>query len=304
MRANIFALGSLGLAILASSCSAAVPSKQAPKPVAQQATPSASVAAIAPKPTPFIGKFRLDRAPEQGSLIRGWAPANTRSLPMDGRALEIAADGRLAFGVGRDAKGSVAIVAVTTDGQRIAETLPIAPRAWKIENLSTLPKQSLPDPEFNRRRPGELAQINAARRRINFAQGWRQKFIWPAKGRISGLFGSQRIYRGEPGSYHSGVDVAGPTGAGVVAPADGVVILAAASPFTLEGNLLMIDHGNGVNSAFLHLSRIDVKQGDAVVQGQRVGAIGATGRATGPHLHWGMKWQDERIDPQRFTGPM
>ena len=75
-------------------------------------------------------------------------------------------------------------------------------------------------------------------------------------------------------------------------------------PFTLEGHLLMIDHGMGLNSAFLHLSRIDVRKGDAVRQGQRVGAIGATGRATGPHLHWGMKWQDERIDPQRLTGPM
>lgn len=288
--------------MLASSCNASPPSNQTPKPVAPKA--AAANAAIMAKPVPFIGTFRLERAPEQGSLIRGWAPAGTRSLSMNGRALELAPDGRFVLGIGRDAKGSVALVAVTTDGQRIAETLPIAPRAWKIENLPTLPKQSLPDPEFNRRRPGELAQINAARRRINFSQGWRQKFIWPAKGRISGVFGSQRIYRGEPGSYHSGVDVAGPTGAAIVSPADGVVTLAVASPFTLEGNLLMIDHGNGVNSAFLHLSRIDVKQGDAVVQGQRVGAIGATGRATGPHLHWAMKWNEERIDPQRFTGVM
>ena len=98
--------------------------------------------------------------------------------------------------------------------------------------------------------------------------------------------------------------MAGATGAPVVAPADGVVILAADKPFTLEGNLLMIDHGHGLNSAFLHLSRIDVKLGDHVSQGQRIGAIGATGRATGPHLHWGMKWNDARIDPLLLAGPM
>ena len=100
------------------------------------------------------------------------------------------------------------------------------------------------------------------------------------------------------------MDVAGATGTPVVAPADGVVILAAAKPFTLEGHLLMIDHGHGLNSAFLHLSRIDVKPGDTVTQGQRIGAIGATGRATGPHLHWGMKWNDARIDPLLVAGPM
>ena len=76
-----------------------------------------------------------------------------------------------------------------------------------------------------------------------------------------------------------------------------VVILAAASPFTLEGNLLVVDHGMGLNSAFLHQSQIDVKLGDRVRQGQRIGAIGQTGRATGPHLHCSMKWKDERIDP-------
>jgi murein DD-endopeptidase MepM/ murein hydrolase activator NlpD len=154
-------------------------------------------------------------------------------------------------------------------------------------------------------RKPELEAIAAARETVTTAQGWRQQFIWPRIGRISGLFGSQRIYQGTAGAYHGGVDVAGATGVPVVAPADGVVILAAADkPFTLEGHLLMIDHGHGLNSAFLHLSRIDVKVGDAVTQGQRIGAVGATGRATGPHLHWGMKWNDARIDPMLIAGPM
>lgn len=153
-------------------------------------------------------------------------------------------------------------------------------------------------------REPELARINAARGVKAQSDGWRQKFIWPAKGRLSGLFGSQRIYRVEPGAYHSGLDVAGATGTPFVAPADGVVILAADKPFSLEGNLLMIDHGNGLNSAFLHCSAILVREGERVKQGQVIGKIGATGRATGPHLHWGMKWGDARLDPLLFTGPM
>ena len=154
------------------------------------------------------------------------------------------------------------------------------------------------------RRP-ELAAINAARARVNTADGWRQQFIWPVRGRLSGLFGSQRIYRGEPGSYHSGTDIAtGESGTPYVAPADGVVILAAQKPFTLEGNLLMIDHGNGLNSAFLHSSELFVKEGDRVRQGQLIGRIGMTGRATGPHLHWSIKWNSARLDPLLFTGPM
>ena len=121
---------------------------------------------------------------------------------------------------------------------------------------------------------------------------------------LPGLFGAQRVYRGEPGSYHSGVDVARPTGTPLMAPADGVVVLATPGEFTLEGRLLMIDHGMGLNSAFLHMDRIDVREGDTVRRGQRLGTVGATGRATGPHMHWGMKWADARIDPLLLAGPM
>lgn len=153
------------------------------------------------------------------------------------------------------------------------------------------------------RRP-ELAQIAAARTQETGAQGWRQRFLWPRVGRISGLFGSQRVYQGIPGAYHGGIDIAGTTGDPVLAPADGVVTLAADHLFSLEGNLLIIDHGQGLSSAFLHLSRIDVQLGQAVRQGQRIGAVGATGRATGPHLHWGLRWNEARIDPLLLTGPM
>ena len=223
---------------------------------------------------------------------------------MNGQDVPFAADGRFMVGFGRDHDATAVIVALLDGGRAVTERLTVTKRTWRIENLTTVRRFSQPDAEFQARRPGELAQMNAARRGTVLSDGWRQRFIWPAKGRLSGFFGSQRIYAGEPGAPHSGVDVAGPTGAPVVAPADGVVTLAAASPFTLEGNLLIIDHGMGLDSAFLHLSKIHVKPGDVVKQGQLIGAIGATGRASGPHLHWGMKWNQERIDPQPLAGAM
>ncbi len=96
----------------------------------------------------------------------------------------------------------------------------------------------------------------------------------------------------------------GASGTPFVAPADGVVTLAAGSSFSLEGRLLMIDHGMGLNSAFLHASKLAVKAGDVVRQGQYIGNIGMTGRATGPHLHWSLKWRDARLDPLLFAGGM
>jgi murein DD-endopeptidase MepM/ murein hydrolase activator NlpD len=187
-----------------------------------------------------------------------------------------------------------------------AETkLIVAPRAWRIERIDTPLRAGRTSAEFDAVRPGELERIAAARAVDTGATGWRERFRWPATGRLSGLFGSQRVYRGVPGSFHSGADVALPTGAPVVAPASGVVVLAAdpARPFTLEGNLLIVDHGGGLSSAFLHLSRIDVALGERVTAGQRIGAVGATGRATGPHLHWGLRWRNARLDPLLVAGP-
>ena len=242
----------------------------------------------------------------QGGWLKGSVPAGTVALTFNDVPVDVAPDGRFLVAFDRDAGPAAALVARLGDGRSIGVTLAIVPRAWQIENVAVGPRPgALPSEEYARRRAIELARINAARGLVTGSQGWRQDFVWPAIGRISGRFGAQRIYRGQPGAYHSGIDVAtGGSGAPYVAPADGVVILAAEAPFTLEGNLLMIDHGNGLNSAFLHSSRLLVKAGDVVRRGQAIGLIGMTGRATGPHLHWSIKWREARLDPILFTGPM
>lgn len=250
------------------------------------------------------GNLTFQGAITQGGLVIGNAPPGTVSIAFDGKPIELSRDGRFLIGFGRDSEQTAVVEARLSDGRIIRQELQVRSRQWDIQSLPTLPRGTTPTPEFLARRKIELERINTARAIQSGGEGWRQNFIWPVTGRISGVFGSQRIYAGEPGAPHSGVDVARPTGTPVTAPADGTVVLAAEAPFTLEGHLLIIDHGMGLNSAFLHLSRIDVRQGQQVRQGQLVGAIGATGRATGPHLHWGMMWRGVRVDPQLLVGAM
>ncbi|MGK6323216.1 M23 family metallopeptidase [Sphingomonas sp. DT-51] len=240
----------------------------------------------------------------QGGLALGTAPPGTMRLTLDGAAVPVAPDGRFLIAVDRDATGTLTLVALLPGAPALTVSLPVTPRAWRLERLDRVAKVPVPDADFARRRPAELAQIAAARSVGSPSAGWRQRFRWPVTGRISGLFGAQRIYRGEPGSYHGGVDVARGEGTPVVAPADGVVTLAADPPFTLEGRLLILDHGAGLTSAFLHLSRIDVRVGQHVRQGEPIGLVGRTGRASGPHLHWAMTWRGARIDPQPVAGAM
>ncbi len=248
--------------------------------------------------------FILEGQLAQGALIHGRAPAGTSTLVLDGRPVPVAPDGRFLIAFDRDQGSTSLLEAMLADGSRIEQSLTVAPRSWRIEHVNVARRPGGPTEEFLRLRERELARIAAARAVNASSEGWRQRFIWPTRGRISGLFGSQRVYRGEPASFHSGVDVAPGAGAPVVAPADGVVVLAGPPAFSLEGNLLIIDHGMGLNSAFLHLATQAVKEGQTVRQGQLIGTVGATGRATGPHLHWSMKWRDARIDPQPLAGAM
>lgn len=260
----------------------------------------AAVAAPAQQQSDFI----LEGQPSQGALIRGTAPAGTSTLILDGRPVPVAPDGRFVIAFDRDQGSTSRLEAMLADGSRIERPLTVAPRSWRIEHVNVARRPGGPTEEFLRLRERELGRIAAARAVNASSEGWRQRFIWPTRGRISGLFGSQRVYRGEPASFHSGVDVAPGAGAPVVAPADGVVVLAGPPGFSLEGNLLIIDHGMGLNSAFLHLATQAVTEGQIVRQGQLIGTVGATGRATGPHLHWSMKWHDARIDPQPLAGAM
>ena len=239
---------------------------------------------------------RLPASVSQGAMVVG----NTHPaaiVEVGGRTLTVAPDGDFVFGVGRDEKGPLVVKIKQPATGWTEQRIDVTPRDWPIENIKGVPPKTVnPPPEIARRIAQEQARVVAARQRDGDETGFAQRFQWPLRGRISGRFGNQRIYDDTPGAPHSGMDIAAPAGTPVRAPASGVVTFAAPDLY-LTGGTLLLDHGHGISSNFLHLSRIDVRVGEVVRQGQVIGAVGATGRATGPHLHWGMNWFEIRIDP-------
>jgi hypothetical protein len=299
--------GALLALILAGGC---IPRPAAPGPAT---LPPPIGQPVTPPPLQIVDAhvFALSGTPQQGALLSGTAPTGTALLLLDRRPVRFAADGRFIIAFGRDATPSAMLEARLQDGRLLQLPLTIAPRQWDVSSLPTLYQGTTPSTAYQRIRSAELAQIEAARAAHADSDGWRQTFDWPALGRISTMFGSQRIYaHGVAGAPHGGLDIARRAGGAAIegtparAPADGIVVLATDRPFSLEGNLVMIDHGFGLVSALMHLQRIDVKTGDHVTRGEPIGLIGMTGRATGPHLHWGMTWNDVRIDPLLVAGPM
>jgi murein DD-endopeptidase MepM/ murein hydrolase activator NlpD len=250
---------------------------------------------------PVLPAFELSGEAIQGGLMFGNC-ASACSVTLDGHEVMVSAAGRFVIGFDRDESGARVLQVRETDGSTQATTLTIAPRDYQIERVDGLPPQTVtPDPEALERIRQEAAMVASARARRDARADYAAGFTWPASGRISGVYGSQRILNGEPRRPHYGLDIAAPTGTPVVAPADGVITLAYDDMY-FSGGTIVLDHGQGLSSSFLHLSRILVEAGTTVRQGEVIGEIGATGRASGPHLDWRMNWLDRRVDPQLLLG--
>lgn len=240
---------------------------------------------------------------QPGGLLWGRvAPATV--LEFNGVDVPILEDGTFVLGLGRDAPATLEL----TVGPTLSCTIDVESRQYRISRVEGVPQRTVTPPEE------QLARIRSERQRVRSAKAKRvrrQDFLeavkaglqWPVTGRISGVYGSQRFYNGRPGNPHYGVDVARPTGTPVLSPGPGVITLAEPDLF-YSGGTVILDHGYGLSSSFLHMSRIDVTVGDEVQAGDPIGAIGATGRATGPHLDWRMSWFNQRIDPQLLVPPM
>ena len=276
-----------GIAIL---LLAACAGSLSPRATAADPAPPATVLPQGPDRVVFPGSV------SQGALVFGRVPAGS-TVRHGGRQLRATPYGTVVFGVGRDEAGPLQVDVRLADGGSQSVQIAVTPRDWPIEKINGVPPGTVnPPPAIAARIEREQARVVAARARDDARADFAQAFAWPVTGRISGRFGNQRVYNGTPKSAHSGMDIAAPNGTPIKAPAAGVVTFAAPDLY-LTGGTLLLDHGHGVSSNFLHLSRLDVAVGDRVQQGQVIGAVGATGRATGPHLHWGMSWFDVRIDP-------
>jgi len=227
----------------------------------------------------------------QGGLAQGRAVPGSR-VTLDGKPVKVSPDGRFIIGFARDAAPTARLV---VNGE--TRELQIAQREWDIQRLNGLP------PAMVSPNAQQLARIQAEQKRINAARAddsempfFAEPFAWPARGRISGVYGSQRILNGEPRAAHLGLDIATPTGTPCSSMGGGRVALAADLYFT--GNTVIIQHGHGLTSLYAHLSAIEVAEGAGVRQGQRIGLTGATGRVTGPHLHLGVSWFSTAVDPR------
>jgi murein DD-endopeptidase MepM/ murein hydrolase activator NlpD len=205
-------------------------------------------------------------------------------------------DGWVVLGHDRDAAAETTL-RVERPGAVWEQAITVEQRAYDIQRIEGTPRRfnSLsPEDAARSRREGAIkaAAYRSRAERPGFTGG----FIMPLEGRITGVYGSQRFYNGDPSRPHYGIDIAAPSGTDVIAPADGVVTLANDDMFW-EGGLIFIDHGQGFTSAFLHMSGVDVEVGDVVAQGDVIGQVGAGGRSTGAHLDWRIKWHNRYIDP-------
>ena len=239
----------------------------------------------------------------QGGLATGRVQPGTRVEFAD-RQLRVGPEGSFVIGFHRDMPATADLI-LTRGDLRQLKTLTIGKRDYRIERIDGLPPAKVnPRAKAVLDRIGrETAQVVKARDIDSTRQDYLQEFIWPARGRLSGFYGSQRILNGDPKRPHFGVDVAAPVGTPVVAPVGGIVRLAHPDMF-FSGGTLILDHGHGVTSTYIHLDSIEVKQGDEVAQGDLIATIGQTGRATGPHLDWRLNWFGHRLDPQLLVGEM
>lgn len=239
---------------------------------------------------------------KQGSLIVGQLHRDGK-VWLNDQPIMVGKDRRFVVGFDRDAPPAAELrieFAATKDQSASTQAWPLAieQRKYDIQRIDGLPPEKVtPPPEALEQIKREAAQKREARKRDTQGAWFAEKFIWPTEGRISGVFGSQRILNGEPRAPHYGLDIAAPEGTPIKAPAGGIVRLAVTG-FFYEGGLVFLDHGHGLVSYMMHMSRVDVKAGEEVRQGDIIGAVGKTGRVTAAHLHWGIFWLDAHIDPQ------
>lgn len=284
------------LALALAACAAA----EAPAPAETPPVAEPPIAVTEPAAPPAPATLTLNCA---GAFTQGGV-ALCRTLPgaaiaVDGVASGQAdAQGWAVIGFNRE-HGAEGVVTARANGASATATYPIAAREFDIQRVDGLPQQTVTptDPAVLERIAREAALKREAFASLADMEGFLDGFILPIEGgRVSGRWGNQRILNGTPSTPHFGYDIAAPTGTPIRAPAAGVVTLANPD-MHYEGGLVFIDHGQGLITMYLHMSRLDVNVGDRVEQGQVIGAVGSSGRATGPHLCWRMRWRERQLDP-------
>lgn len=249
------------------------------------------VAGTAPGATPeFSGRW------QQGALMIGRTTPGA-NIRFGDRSVVADDQGRFALGLGYDAPAAVVVEVLTTASEIATRNeYAVEQRQYDVQKIGGLPKAMVEPPAEvasriadDQRRVGEARTFDTPR--PEFASAFR----WPVSAEVTGVYGSNRILNGIPRQPHFGVDLAAPQGTNVHAAAGGIVRMADADLY-YTGGTIILDHGHGVTTTYLHLSKLDVVVGQELKQGDVIGKVGATGRATGPHLCWRANWFDVRLD--------
>ncbi|NLT51429.1 MAG: M23 family metallopeptidase [Ignavibacteria bacterium] len=248
----------------------------------------------------FPQNIKLEGKLESGSLIIGEAKKKISAVYLNENEIPFDSSGRFLFGFDRDESGIYKLEVEFADSSKERKKIKISSRKYKIQKINRVEKKYVHPPE------SVLQRIEHEGVILSKAKGDAGKEITPhylsgfakpyKKGRITGVFGSQRIFRNVKKNPHNGADIANPKGTPVYAMSDGVVKLTG-DDFYYSGNLIILSHGLGLMSFYLHLDKISVKEGEFVKKGQKIGEVGSTGRSTGAHLHWTVQWFSKRIDP-------
>jgi len=236
----------------------------------------------------------------QGGFYVGKVAPGSRVWLGD-QPLRISAEGYYAFGLPWKQGSMVKMTYEAPGGVRTPQRLAVSKQQYDVQHIDGLPPKLVTTPKERLARiAADATRVTQARATDSDSQNFTAAFIWPVRGRISGNFGNHRILNGKPRSPHTGMDIAAPKGTPIVAPLGGVVTMVSDLYYT--GNTLLIDHGFGVSTVFAHMDRVSVKVGQKIQQGDSIGTVGATGRATGPHLHWGLNWYKVRLNPALVLG--
>ena len=237
----------------------------------------------------FKGKFL------QGHYIIGITDPSAEII-IDKKKIKVSKDGYFVFGIGRDRKFDLTITQFI-DGEKIKIIKKILKRKYNIQKIDGLEESKVTPPEsVYKRIKEENNKIGEARAINSDLPFFKNQFIMPVKGIISGVYGSQRILNGKPKWPHYGIDIAAKKGTKIQASSTGLVTMAEPDLYYTGGTIIM-DHGHGISTIYSHLESINVKVGDEVLQGDIIGTVGSTGRSTGPHLDFRINWFQTRLDP-------
>ena len=304
-------------ALVAVGCNSSPPAGDAgiapsSRPAAAADAPSASGTAPAPAPSasstgaPAADPTRLtvDGKPTQGAVLRAKVSGRVKNISFPGHKTTILDDGEFLIGFAREAPAKERLALTLDDGTVLVREFEVAQRTYEIDRIDGLPKSQVDLDAATKKKLAEAeGKLDALRMKFGDGVCFKETFAWPVRGKIASRYGQPRVLNGTESGPHYGVDIVAPVGAAVRAPACGKVVFVGRN-LPLSGNVLVLDHGRGLTSTFIHLQDFKRKENDVVHQGDELATVGLTGRTNGPHLHWGMNVYDLRVDPELLVPPM